>query len=274
MTTSASFGTSDVHQKWLQCPIHGKYEACFIKVYNGWQWVEVLKPCPMCNEIGEQERQLSNWEKKRDAWLQEKQQTEVELWHPLIPKKFQGCTFKELENEHVIATSAIDVAKSYVANWEVNFQDGRGLLLFGDAELGKTQVAVAILQELFKEYVVLGGYCTASGLIQRIRETWSQNAVVKEWEVVKRLLKLQILVIDDLGSQSNIQGRGRGKEIIETVLCERWLANKPTIVCTACRGSKLMKMFDVSTQKAFECMDVIGVRVIPNNNEFASSRCS
>jgi DNA replication protein DnaC len=82
---------------------------------------------------------------------------------------------------------------------KVAFGDGEGVMIHGGVGTGKTFLAVAVLFDLLKSYdyrEVM--FATMPDLLDRIRASY--NAPTRD-DVLERALEVQVLVLDDLGTE-------------------------------------------------------------------------
>jgi DNA replication protein DnaC len=78
--------------------------------------------------------------------------------------------------------------------------DGRGLLLVGPVGVGKTHLAVAILQELIERYQVRGLFYQFGALLRRIQDSYNPVSQTSELAVLAPVFEAEVLVLDELGA--------------------------------------------------------------------------
>ena len=91
--------------------------------------------------------------------------------------------------------------QEFVDLWP-NTPEGKGLLLMGTCGVGKTHLAVAALNEIInsgKPGRVL--FSNFQDLIQEIQASFSDDHVASKSEIMRPLLEVDLLVLDELGSQ-------------------------------------------------------------------------
>jgi DNA replication protein DnaC len=119
-----------------------------------------------------------------------------------IPKKYWKST---LETYNVTSATpqsqkkARMIAKTFVNTYPVDTA-GKGLLFVGSAGLGKTHLAVGVLQGLLKDRGARGLFCDYSILAKNIQWTFDQKSSTSEQELLEPVQKAEILVLDDLGA--------------------------------------------------------------------------
>lgn len=118
-----------------------------------------------------------------------------------IPKRYIHCTIR---NFHDLDAIALRKAKERVLEfadcWP--FSDpGKGLLLMGGCGVGKTHLAVALLQEIIranKPGKLL--FSNFQGLIQEIHASFESDQAPGKAEILQPILDADLLVLDELGS--------------------------------------------------------------------------
>lgn len=119
-----------------------------------------------------------------------------------IPKRYYPhCT---LDNFYVRDNAALIAAKRYVQEFVDLWSGGgsTGLLLMGGCGSGKTHLAVAALLEIInsgKPGRVL--FSNFQDLIQEIQASFDSDQVPSKSELLRPLLEVDLLVLDELGAQ-------------------------------------------------------------------------
>src|SRR5215213_2078446 len=98
------------------------------------------------------------------------------------------------------AARAVERVEEYLGRWEENWEEGRGLYLCGGVGVGKTHLAVAVLNELIRRKRVPSLFVTVPELLDNIRETYNKpGRDLDEW--MDAVQNADFLVLDDLGSE-------------------------------------------------------------------------
>ena len=71
----------------------------------------------------------------------------------------------------------------------------------GTAGLGKTHLAVGVLQRLVRERGVRGLFCDYRELLKNIQNSYNPQVNTTEIELLKPVFAAEVLVLDDLGAQ-------------------------------------------------------------------------
>ena len=79
--------------------------------------------------------------------------------------------------------------------------EGRGLLLTGSMGVGKTHLAVGIVQALIFEKGVRAFFCDYRELLKRIQESYNPAGGTTELQILAPVFEAEVLILDELGAQ-------------------------------------------------------------------------
>lgn len=119
--------------------------------------------------------------------------------------------------------------QEFVDTWPAT-DEGRGLLLMGGCGVGKTHLAVAALLDIVnsgKSGRVL--FSNFQDLIQEIQASFDSDEVPSKSEILRPLLEVDLLVLDELGSQKPTQFV---QDILYYVINTRYNEERATIFTT------------------------------------------
>ena len=125
-------------------------------------------------------------------------ETEILFDQAKIPKRYKHCAFKNFEEHNDSHRDALKIAKKFVKNYPV--QD-IGLLFQGPCGIGKTHLAVAIINELIKKKNIPCYFCDFRNLIRTIQSTYTPETSLTESEVLEPVFQKEVLVLDELGAK-------------------------------------------------------------------------
>src|ERR1700728_3270862 len=130
-----------------------------------------------------------------------------------IPKRYEHCTLDTFEPGFGQAdqslAKAFTTARRFVYEYPVT-TEGRGLLLTGSVGVGKTHLAVGIIQALIWEKGVRALFCDYRELLKRIQESYNPLVATTELEILAPVFEAEVLILDEVGAQKQTHwGGGR-----------------------------------------------------------------
>src|ERR1700753_1633460 len=121
-----------------------------------------------------------------------------------IPRRYEHCTLDTFEPGYGQADQSLAaaylMARQFVTGYPVA-TEGRGLLLTGSVGVGKTHLAVAILQNLILEKGAKGLFCDYRELLKRIQESYNPTVATSELQILAPVFEAEVLILDELGAQ-------------------------------------------------------------------------
>ncbi len=120
-----------------------------------------------------------------------------------IPLRYRDCTLDTFEIYHEADRSlseALLKARRFVDEYPAGTA-GKGLLFTGSMGVGKTHLAVGVLQRLVRERGVKGLFCDYRELLKSIQNSYNADVRTTELELLKPVFAAEVLVLDDLGAQ-------------------------------------------------------------------------
>ena len=181
--------------------------------------------CPQCDRIQQPEverrtAEIRNRKANQDALRKEA------LRASGVPERFLDCDVWHWQRGMDKQREVWDVVKSYCMRIEDVIQHGRCLVLFGQSGTGKTHLACGIIRHVCEKGGV-GRYTTAGDAIGMIRSTYSKGADKTEEDAMAELCRVDVLVIDEVGRQSD---SNHERETMFRVLNRRYSDLKPTVL--------------------------------------------
>lgn len=204
------------------CLQHGPYVARVVfaagkKVSDG--------ICPVCQRLKEEaEAKAQAAEKAKLEAEKERQRLEEALGHAFIPADFKGKTFENFIADTPELKEALSLAKRFVKGWDKAKAGGYGLFFYGNPGTGKSHLAISIIKALLPNISAL--YTRVPDMISYIRAQWRPDGETSSYAAVRRYVKIDLLVLDELGVQS---GSINEQSLLFEVIDARLSENRPTI---------------------------------------------
>ncbi len=121
-----------------------------------------------------------------------------------LPKRYRECSLDAYDTTfpgaHRSLTRALGTARKFADDYPV-YTGGKGLLFTGSIGVGKTHLAVGVLQRLVRERGVKGLFCDYRELLKNIQNSYNAQVQTTELELLKPVFAADVLVLDDLGAQ-------------------------------------------------------------------------
>lgn len=162
-------------------------------------------PCPICDDSGLKLSVRADGERyAQPCECRSLLRANRLLRQAAIPRRYEHCTLDSYEPGFNRAdqslAAACMMARQFVAAYPVT-TEGRGLLLTGRMGVGKTHLAVGILQALIVEKGVRGLFCDYRELLKRIQESYNPRVAVTELQILAPVFEAEVLLLDELGAQ-------------------------------------------------------------------------
>ncbi len=120
-----------------------------------------------------------------------------------IPKRYEHCTLDAYETSFRSATTSLKLAhrnaRKFVESYPLETK-GTGLLFTGSIGVGKTHLAVAVLQALCLERGATGLFCDYRELLKQVQNSYNRQVQATELEVLAPVFDAEVLVLDELGA--------------------------------------------------------------------------
>jgi DNA replication protein DnaC len=139
----------------------------------------------------------------RACECQDAEREERRLAAAHVPERYKDCTLDAYEIYHGSDRSlkeGLQAARKFVEAYPVD-TGGKGLLFIGSIGVGKTHLAVGVLQRLVREKGVKGLFCDYRELLKNIQNSYNPQVNTTELELLKPVFAAEVLVLDDLGAQ-------------------------------------------------------------------------
>src|ERR1700692_3027479 len=167
----------------------------------------------------------------RPCECQEMQREQRRLVAAHIPERYRHYDldgYEILRGADASLGRAHMTARSFVEAYPVDTA-GRGLLFTGSIGVGKTHLAVGVLQRLVRERGVKGLFCDYRELLKSIQNCYNPQVNMTELELLKPVFAAEVLVLDDLGAQKPNEWVW---DTVALILNTRYNDNRRTIITT------------------------------------------
>jgi DNA replication protein DnaC len=115
-----------------------------------------------------------------------------------IPRRYAHCELSNFEIHTDTQRAAHRKASRLVDQFPVV---DKGLLFYGEAGVGKTHLAVALLKDAIVRKGAHAVFYETRELLKLVRDTYSGTTDATELGVLKPVLEADLLVLDDLGAE-------------------------------------------------------------------------
>lgn len=148
----------------------------------------------------------------------------------LLGRRYTNSSFENLDmNRPQSFVKAVKRCKSYCDNWDLVKKQGYGIYLFGSVGTGKTELVACICNALVARLVpvIITNFLEIS---KKLRDSYNRE-VETENEIISRLAKVELLIIDDIGSEKLVKNNKESfmQEKIYDIVNRRYINKMPTI---------------------------------------------
>ena len=162
------------------------------------------EPCPICEDTGL--RIVDRPDGNRvavECACRAARRTQRTVEQARIPQRYAHCSLDEYVTNFAGANrslgSAHMMAKKFVQSYPFE-TNGNGLLLTGSIGVGKTHLAVGILQALIADRGAKGLFFDYRDLLKQVQNSYNRNVNATELEILKPVFDAEVLVLDELGA--------------------------------------------------------------------------
>ncbi|MBY0124493.1 ATP-binding protein [Bacillus sp. S/N-304-OC-R1] len=143
-----------------------------------------------------------------------------------IPERLQEAGFKNYVETNGVTAGAKHSAISFTREFINSENEGHNLLIMGNPGTGKTHLCAAIARTV-KEKGFSVGFLTTGKALSMIKATYQKGAAKTEADILQDLKKLDLLILDDVGSEAMGGNDDWRKGMIFEIVESR--SGKPTI---------------------------------------------
>jgi len=145
-----------------------------------------------------------------------------------IPRRYIHCTLDEyVPGNNRALVGALQQAQNFVKAYPLG-NNGNGLLLTGSIGVGKTHLAVGMLQALITERGAKGLFCDYRDLLKQIQDSYGRNDL-SERQILAPVFEAEVLVLDELGAAKPTDWVW---DTVQHILNTRYNDQRTTIITT------------------------------------------
>ena len=146
-----------------------------------------------------------------------------------IPRRYAHCELSNFEIHTDTQRKAHRKAAQLVEQFPVV---DKGLLFYGDAGVGKTHLAVALMKEAIARKGARAIFYEIRELLKLVKDTYSGSTEMSELDVLRPVLEAELLVLDDLGAEKKSDWVD---ETLGLVINTRYSERRVTVLTTNLR---------------------------------------
>ncbi len=120
-----------------------------------------------------------------------------------IPERYTHCTLDDYEPNYKGNNRSLSAALMQARNFVKSYPwdtGGNGLLLTGSIGVGKTHLAVGVLQALISERGANGIFYDYRDLLKQVQNSYNRGVDATELEILQPVFEAEVLVLDELGA--------------------------------------------------------------------------
>jgi len=163
----------------------------------------MIEICPICEGSGLEVVRQEGRQFVRDCACRVQRRAARMLERAHIPRRYENCLLDNYDihfpSSNITLEAAHLQATNFVKSYPVGI-DGTGLLLTGSIGVGKTHLAVGILQALVVERGASGLFFDYRDLLKQIQNSYNRQVSATELEILAPVFDAEVLVLDELGA--------------------------------------------------------------------------
>ncbi len=173
----------------------------------------------------------------------ERERVKGEVAEAGIGPRFRRCTLENFEvGSDPEKARVLSICRSFVKKWPQVEERGSWLTFTGKPGTGKGHLACAILRAVIERYRVRVRFTKAADFLRAVKATWGKHSAEgAEERVMEEYASARLLVVDDLGSNSNSDN---DRALLFGLFDARYERLRPTILTSNLRPDQLAEAVD------------------------------
>jgi DNA replication protein DnaC len=159
--------------------------------------------CSICGGSGLRVVQEGGRQFAQDCVCRVERRASRMLQRAQIPRRYEHCALENYDTDlpysHRTQALALVTARKFIDGYPLDTA-GKGLLLTGTIGVGKTHLAVGILQALMAERGATGLFYDYRDLLKQVQNSYNAQVRETELEVLRPVFDAEVLVLDELGA--------------------------------------------------------------------------
>jgi len=159
--------------------------------------------CPICEDSGLRVVERDGSRFAMTCACRTARRVERMVERARIPRRYAHCTLEEYVTNFAGANRSLGGALQQATNFVKKYPletNGNGLLLTGSIGVGKTHLAVGMLQALIAERGARGLFYDYRELLKQVQNSYNRSVEATELEVLRPVFEAEVLVLDELGA--------------------------------------------------------------------------
>ena len=162
-----------------------------------------LAVCPICNGSNLRIVQRDGRQFAEPCPCRIQRRANRRVTQAQIPRRYEHCSLDNYDTQfpssHRTLSSAHLRARKFVESYPLETA-GTGLLITGSIGVGKTHLAVGILQALVAERGATGLFYDYRDLLKQVQNSYNRQVAATELEILAPVFNAEVLVLDELGA--------------------------------------------------------------------------
>jgi DNA replication protein DnaC len=144
-----------------------------------------------------------------------------------IARRFERCELDNYDSVNEGATANREACRRYADTWPERLASGTGMAMIGSCGTGKNHLAIGLTKKIIRDHQASVLITDVIRISRAMKSTWRANAERTEDEILDYFISPDLLIIDEVGSQT---GSLSELSILQEVVNARYESVLPTIL--------------------------------------------